>query len=84
MAVAPLIRGVRAGVRYASGELGVSIRGRIGAVIAAEAGAIVRSAEGPDFPLDLDTPASTLCVTVTEDDQATLRGALAAAGLPAR
>ena len=39
VSVAPLIPGVRAGVRWAGSETGVSIRGRIGVLIAREAGA---------------------------------------------
>lgn len=81
VSVAPLIRGVRAGVRYAAGELGVSIRGRIGALIAAESGADTRQCNGTPFPLDLTTKASTLCVTTNAEDSALLGRALAAAGL---
>jgi fructose-1,6-bisphosphatase/inositol monophosphatase family enzyme len=81
VAVAPLIPGVRAGLRHAEGEFGVSIRGRIGALIAAESGALVRGASGAAFPLDLDTPASTLLVAARPEDLDPLEQALEAAGL---
>jgi fructose-1,6-bisphosphatase/inositol monophosphatase family enzyme len=79
VAVAPLIRGVRAGLRVArNDDIGVSIRGRIGCVIAAEAGAIVRGDGGCDFPSDDTTPAATLRVTAREEDQQLLAQALEA------
>ena len=81
VAVAPLISGVRAGVRYAEGELGISIRGRIGVLISDEAGACVRGRGGEAFPMDLTTPASTLMVAGDDDDIALLLDALACAGL---
>lgn len=81
VSVAPLILGVRAGVRYAPGDLGISIRGRIGIVIAAEAGAYCKGSDGGDFPLDLATPAPTLRVAATEGDLDVLAEALAAADL---
>jgi fructose-1,6-bisphosphatase/inositol monophosphatase family enzyme len=81
VSVAPLIPGVRAGLRHAEGEFGVSIRGRIGALIAAEAGALVRGASGASFPLDLDTPASTLLVAAQPEDLSLLDEALAAGNL---
>jgi len=81
VSVAPLIPGVRAGLRHASGALGISIRGRIGALIAVEAGALVRGASGAGFPLDLDTPASTLEVAASPEDLTLMDDALAAAGL---
>jgi fructose-1,6-bisphosphatase/inositol monophosphatase family enzyme len=84
VSVAPLIRGVRAGVRWSSnGGIGVSVRGRIGAVIAREAGAWVMRDGGDEFPLDTTTRAATLTVTAREEDQDVLRAALDAAGLPA-
>ena len=82
VAVAPLIAGVRAGIRYAPQAGGVSIRGRIGVLIAREAGALVRGARGREFPADLDTAAPVLLVAKTEEDLALLDQALAAAGLP--
>ena len=81
VAVAPLIPGVRAGLRYAPGENGVSVRGRVGALIAREAGAGVRGDGGCAFPLDLETPSHTLRVAADEEDLDVLDEALAAAGL---
>jgi myo-inositol-1(or 4)-monophosphatase len=81
VAIAPLIPGVRAGVRHACGDLGVSIRGRIGCLIAAEAGALVRRADGGEFPLDVTTPSATLRVATCESDLKLLGDALASAGL---
>ncbi|MCS5637146.1 MAG: hypothetical protein NZ990_11565 [Myxococcota bacterium] len=71
VSVAPLLPGVRAGLRVASRESGngVSIRGRVGLTIAREAGAIVRGDRAETFPMDLDTPHWTLCVTAEEEDQ---------------
>ncbi len=80
VAVAPLLPGVRAGLRFAPASEGVSIRGRIGALIAAEAGAVVRGAGGA-FPDDLDTPAPVLAVAHHESDLPILNDALRAAGL---
>ena len=80
VSVAPLIPGIRAGVRYAAGSLGVSRRGRIGVVISREAGAVVTSADGRSFPDDADTPANTLLVAGNSEDSAALREAFEAAG----
>jgi myo-inositol-1(or 4)-monophosphatase len=77
VAVAPLIPGVRAGLRVARGERGVSIRGRVGALIAREAGALVRGDDGMDFPLDLTTRTDTLRVACTEADLELLDAAVA-------
>ncbi len=77
IAVAPLIPGVRAGLRLAQqGGLGVSIRGRIGALVAAEAGARVACESGEPFPAALDAPARALLVAGDETDLAALRRAL--------
>jgi hypothetical protein len=81
VSVAPLIPGVRAGLRYATGERGVSVRGRVGALIAAEAGVGVRGDGGRPFPLNLDTPSRTLRVATREADHKLLQDALAAAAL---
>ncbi len=83
VAVAPLIPGVRAGLRYAAGEQGVSIRGRVGALIAREAGAFVQGDAGQAFPPDLETPSSTLRVVAAEEDLRILDDGLQAAGLGA-
>jgi hypothetical protein len=81
VAVAPLLLGVRAGLRYAPGNLGISIRGRIGCLIAAEAGASLRGPRGAAFPLDVESPAPSLRVATCEPDLRLLEEALAEAGL---
>ncbi len=75
VAVAPLVPGIRAGLRLAErrSQSGVSIRGRAGLAIAHEAGAVIRGERGEAFAADLDTPHWTLCVTADEDDQAILQ-----------
>jgi fructose-1,6-bisphosphatase/inositol monophosphatase family enzyme len=62
VSIAPLIKGVCAGVRWSDTDLGISIRGRVGVLIAREAGALVRAANGAEFPADLQTPCATLLV----------------------
>jgi len=76
ISVAPLIPGVCAGLRLAreSAE-GVSIRGRIGALISAEAGALVTGATGP-FPSEIRVPAPALLIATTPKIQAHLQDAL--------
>ena len=78
IAVAPLLPGVRAGLRFAA-EGSVSTRARIGALIAAEAGALVRAEDGGPFPDDIRAPASALLVAAHEDDLGVLRDAASAA-----
>lgn len=77
VAVAPLVHGVRAGLRWGTAEEGVSIRGRIGLLIAREAGMLVRGAGGEPFPDDLGSLAPALLVTSSEQDLAVLDAALA-------
>lgn len=77
VAVAPLVPGVCAGLRVATGPRGISRRGRVGLLVAREAGLLVREAEGAPFPEEIDTPAPVLCVTATAEDQAALARALA-------
>lgn len=80
IAVAPLVPGVRAGLRWVRGKgVGVSIRGRIGALIAEEAGALVRCETGERFPRRLDEPAAALLVAASDEDLRVLQDALAAA-----
>ncbi len=80
--VAPLVAGCRAGLRWSDDPgLGVSVRGRIGALIAAEAGAWVRTEGGSVFPSDQTTRAATLRVTARERDLDILTEALRAAGI---
>jgi fructose-1,6-bisphosphatase/inositol monophosphatase family enzyme len=79
IAVAPLVPGVRAGLRWVRGKgVGVSIRGRIGALIAEEAGALVRCETGERFPRRLDEPAAALLVAAGDEDLRALQDALAA------
>jgi len=81
VAVAPLIPGVRAGLRFAKGPNGLSIRGRIGTLISREAGALVRGDDGKPFPTDLRTRSATLRVALSEEDLAILEDALTAGGV---
>jgi hypothetical protein len=82
IAIAPLIRGVRAGLRYAPGSLphGISIRGRVGTLIAREAGAHLHGDGGLDFPTDLDTPTRALIVAADPADLPLLEKCLLQAG----
>lgn len=74
VAVAPLLPGVCGGLRWAPGS--VSTRGRVGALIAREAGAVLRDERGDAFPGDLDTPARALLVARDEATAAALARAL--------
>lgn len=78
VAIAPLIRGVRAGVRR-SGTGNISIRGRIGALIAREGGAVVQMEGGGDFPSDVGSVAETLRSVCDPADLPLLEQALATA-----
>ncbi len=77
VSVAPLIKGVCAGVRRADAPLGISIRGRVGVLIAREGGALVQTAGGADFPADMQTPAETLLIASTAAQLEHLNEALA-------
>lgn len=80
IAVAPLVVGVRAGLRWSQNDgIGISIRGRVGVRIALEAGAFARCEGGEGFPLDQTTRATTLLVTARKDDLRVLERALEAA-----
>jgi fructose-1,6-bisphosphatase/inositol monophosphatase family enzyme len=80
-AVAPLLVGCRAGLRWSIGtRRGVSVRGRIGALVAREAGAVLRMEGDAPFPEDDATRAATLRVTAREEDQQLLDEALRVAG----
>jgi fructose-1,6-bisphosphatase/inositol monophosphatase family enzyme len=82
IAVAPLVPGACAGLRVSlPPESRISIRGRIGALIAAEAGALVRDGKGEPFPLDVEAPADALLVAAGAAQLADLEAALAAASL---
>lgn len=63
IALGPLVPGVCAGLRLVREPgPGVSIRGRIAALVAAEAGAQVAGADGAPFPRDIEAPAPALLV----------------------
>jgi fructose-1,6-bisphosphatase/inositol monophosphatase family enzyme len=79
VSVAPLVEGVCAGVRWADTSLGISIRGRVGVLIAREGGALVRAATGSEFPEDMQTPSATLLVASDPSQLDHLDEALAAA-----
>jgi len=77
ISVAPLIPGVCAGLRLVRDTPeGVSIRGRIGTLISAEAGALLMG-EHASFPTDVRAPAPALLIAAHEDVLADLRSALA-------
>ena len=67
IAVAPVLPGVRAGLRLAPGNRSISTRGRIGILIAREAGARALGADGEPFPDDLTTPAPALAIAAEGD-----------------
>jgi fructose-1,6-bisphosphatase/inositol monophosphatase family enzyme len=76
ISVAPLIPGVCAGLRLVrENPEGVSIRGRIGALISAEAGALVMGTAAPFTP-DIRTPAPALLIASNETILDHLRDAL--------
>jgi hypothetical protein len=78
VSVAPLIPGVRAGLRRGNTPQGISIRGRIGALIAREAGAVVKGAGQSAFPEDSHTRAEHLLVAACEEDIVMLDAVLSA------
>jgi fructose-1,6-bisphosphatase/inositol monophosphatase family enzyme len=80
VSVAPLIAGVRAGLRFVPNGSGISIRGRVGALISREAGAFVRGRAGAPFPEDMHSAAPVLLLAAAEADLALLDEALDAAG----
>jgi hypothetical protein len=81
ISVAPLIPGVRAGLRLPNPSDGISIRGRIGLLISSEAGAVMENQRGERFPSRIDEPARALLLAASEEDMDHLRYALAASGL---
>lgn len=76
IAVAPLIPGVCAGLRVGMAASGVSRRGRVGVLVAREAGLLVRGLGDEEFPEDMDEAAPVLRVATTEGDLAALGEAL--------
>ena len=77
VAVAPLVPGVRGGLRVATHS--ISSRGRIGALVAAEAGALVQTGAGEAFPDSLDAPAPSLVVADDPEIAAAIQDALVVA-----
>lgn len=77
VAVAPLIPGVRGGLRVAKSVGTISTRGRIGLLIAAEAGACIETGDGAPFPKAIDDPADALVVASDAQIAEALRRALA-------
>jgi fructose-1,6-bisphosphatase/inositol monophosphatase family enzyme len=75
IAIAPLLDGVCAGIRVSRGPEGVSIRGRIGVMLARSAGCAVAGEEG-EFPDDLWSRSETLLVSRDDEGIASLRAAL--------
>ena len=76
VAIAPLLPGVRGGMRVAKSDT-ISTRGRIGLLIAAEAGACIETGDGAPFPTAIDAPADTLVVASDAEIARELRAALA-------
>jgi fructose-1,6-bisphosphatase/inositol monophosphatase family enzyme len=75
VAVAPLLPGVRGGLRIAKYAT-ISTRGRIGLLIAAEAGASITTGDGAPFPPEIDAPADSLLVADSDEIAAAIRAAL--------
>jgi fructose-1,6-bisphosphatase/inositol monophosphatase family enzyme len=81
LAVAPLLPGVAGGLRIASQGSDISVRGRIGLLVAREAGARLARECGEPFPDGLADPARALLVARDDAVLAVLGEALGAAGL---
>jgi len=67
ISVAPLLAGVRAGLRYVPAG-NVSVRGRIGALISSEAGVRVCTADGSEFPDDIHATERALLIACNDED----------------
>lgn len=79
ISVAPMIPGVCAGLRIANNDPpNVSIRGRVGVLIAREAGAIAVREDGSEFPDDIEEPARTLLIAGNRDHLEALEAAVGA------
>ena len=79
ISVAPIIPGVCAGLRIATNDPpNVSVRGRVGLLIAREAGAIAVREDAREFPDDIEEPAQALLVAGNRDHLAALEAAVAA------
>jgi hypothetical protein len=77
IAVAPLVPGVCAGLRVAKGRRGISRRGRVGVLVAREAGLLVRGKGRAAFPEAIDARAPVLRVAANERELAILDEVLA-------
>jgi hypothetical protein len=75
VAIAPLLPGVCGGLRVAKYAT-ISARGRIGLLVAREAGARVETGDGGPFPDSLDEPATTLVVAADDETARAVRAAL--------
>lgn len=80
IAIAPLVPGVRAGLRVVVGRKSISTQGRIGLLIAREAGARVLLGNGDPFPDDLHSPARRVVVAPDESTANDLLWALGGEG----
>ena len=78
IAVAPLVPGCCGGLRRVATPAGISRQGRIGALVSAEAGAIVEASGGRPFPDPIGVPEPILLVAGSEEHAEALRWALAA------
>ena len=79
ISVAPMIPGVCAGLRVPTNDPpNVSVRGRVGVLIAREAGAIAVREDGTEFPDDIEEPAQALLVAGNRDHLAVLEAAVEA------
>jgi len=79
VAIAPAIDGLGAGVRHSRGAGGISVRGRVGVLIAREAGALVEGMDQAPFPTDMAEPAAGLIVAADAQQLDDLREALSVA-----
>jgi hypothetical protein len=77
IAVAPLIPGVRAGLREAAGGKSLSWQGRIGLLISGAGGATIENAAGAPFPEEVDAEERLLLVSADDAVRAVLRKAAA-------
>ncbi len=77
ISVAPLLKGFCGGLRLAKDS--ISIRGRIGLLIAREAGALITTEAGEAFPDDLGSAARGLVLAAEPNDLEALQSALAQA-----
>ncbi len=74
VSIAPMMNGFCGGLRIAPET--ISIRGRVGLLIAREGGAVVTTETGAPFPLGLDEPARGLVLAVGDEDHRALREAV--------